>query len=73
MKSYICLFYIISFIILLSSQWRPKSRYCVFIVKLGTCPFRGHLMNSKSFCLSGGHYVAAGFVRFILYIWLSLH
>ena len=25
-------------------------------------------MNSKSFCLSVGHYVAAGFARFILYM-----
>ena len=35
-------FILYKFITLLNSQWQHRSRYCHLVVKLGTCPSRGH-------------------------------
>ena len=39
------------------TAYKYRSRYCHFVVKLGICPFRGHEINAKLLCLSGGRYV----------------
>ena len=39
------------------AAYKYRSGYCHFVAKLGICPSRGHKINAKLLCLSGGRYV----------------